>query len=286
MFPNTTVEDYLRKGENALIKAGVEYAAMESRILMALATGMDKITLIAHPELPLSQDQIDSFMSLIHRRSAREPMAYLRGFQEFYGLEFMVSKDTLVPRPETEMLVDYVIQTLAHMNHPVIIDVGAGTGCIGISAAVNHPLIHILSIDINWNALCMTRRNAIRHGVENRLSCLHCNLLAGIGTNIADIIVSNPPYIPDSQIPFLQPEVGDYEPNSALDGGWNGWKVIEKLLDEAKDTLKIGGILAFEIGAGMGDEAPEIIQRHGWKLLELRKDYSGIDRMVITQPAK
>jgi len=286
VFSDATVEDCLRKGENALIEAGVENAAMESRILMTLATGMDKITLIAHPELPLSQDQIDSFMSLILRRSAREPMAYLRGFQEFYGLEFAVSKDTLTPRPETELLVDYVLQSLGQRNHPVIIDVGAGTGCIGISVAVNHPQVHVISIDIHRNALCITRQNAIRHGMDKRISCVQCDLLAGIGRNIADIIVSNPPYIPGSQFPFLQPEVREYEPKSALDGGWNGWEVIEKLLDAAKQTLKVGGTLAFEIGAGMGEEAPEILHRHGWKLLELRKDYSGIDRMVITQPAK
>jgi release factor glutamine methyltransferase len=115
---------------------------------------------------------------------------------------------------------------------------------------------------------------------------VQCDLLAGIGTNIADIIVSNPPYIPSGHIPCLQPEVGDYEPKFALDGGWNGCKVIEKLLDEAKESLKIDGILAFEIGAGMGEEVPEIIHRHGWTLIDLRKDYSGIDRMVIAQPVK
>lgn len=282
--PATTVEVYLRKGERILTEAGVNSAILESRILMSLATGMDKVTLIAHPELSLSHIQINTFMNLISRRSAREPLAYLRGFQEFYGLEFMVTEDTLVPRPETELLVEYSIQNLSPASRPVLIDVGAGSGCIGISIAANHPLVQVISVDINRSALCVTRRNALKHGVENRVSCVNCDLLEGIGYRVADMIVSNPPYIPVHEISSLQPEVKDFEPRIALDGGEDGWKVIIRLLDGAIQALKLGGVLAFEIGAGMSDDAEEKLRRHGWELLELRKDYAGIDRMVITQP--
>ena len=215
-------------------------------------------------------------------------MAYLFGGQEFYGRMFEVTSAVLIPRPETEIIVEAALQRFPDDRAvPHIADIGTGSGCLAITLANERPAARLLATDVSKAALLVARQNANRHGVEDRIVFALSDLLAGASlatSNLFDLIVSNPPYVPDADRATLQPEVRNYEPAEALFAGPDGLDVIRRLIPAAAGRLKTGGSLIFEIGVGQDAAVGELISAvPGLRMVGLRNDLQGIPRTVVAE---
>lgn len=260
---------------------------MESRILLRVVTGQSQLEILRDVDAELTPEQASRFEEMIKRRERREPLAYLRGTQEFYGLTFDVSPAVLVPRPETEMLVDFAINKLRDRPGPVLIDVGTGSGCIAVAAAVHLPHLRIIAVDLSLDALEIAQRNAASNGVHDRIRFVQGDLLQDFPPASADVVVANPPYIPSNDVDTLQPEVRNYEPRLALDGGSDGFALLHRLMDRAATVLKQDGWLGVEVGMGQAESLATRLRQDGWTNVETVKDLAGIERVVTAQnPAR
>lgn len=235
---------------------------------------------MAHPEYELSADEWIGFESVIVRRSGREPFQYITGRQEFYGLEFEVKPGVLIPRPETEILVEAAITILCENDKPEFCEIGVGTGCIAVSILHEISDAKAVGVDISKPALELAERNASKHGVRDRLTLREANLFAGIDKKLFDLIVSNPPYIPESDLESLQIEVGRFEPHSALFGGTDGVDIIERIIAQAPAFLKSSGSLLIEIGFGQAASVVEMFDTSFWEDVDFLPDLQGIPRVV------
>jgi release factor glutamine methyltransferase len=251
------------------LRTSSESARLEAEILLAHILGLSRADLYAYPELTLPTDQLTDYQALINRRLRGEPLPYLTGQIEFYGLDFAVDARVLVPRSETETLVDLALKTLrsAHRHckrsgagPPLapaptfrlsLADVGTGSGCVAVALAVHAPHVHIYALDLSTDALAVARTNAARHGVVDRITFLESDLLTALPEAV-DLIVANLPYVATDEWSMLPPEVGKHEPPLALDGGPGGLSVIRRLLDQATAQLRPSGALLAEIGASQG----------------------------------
>jgi release factor glutamine methyltransferase len=224
------------------------------------------------------------YETLVARRVTREPLAYIVGMREFWGLELEVTPHVLIPRPATEMIVEAMLELFRDRAAPLAVaDVCTGCGCVAVAIAHERPTAAIVATDISREALAVARRNAVRHGVDDRLTFRHGDLLEGIDRQL-DAIVANPPYVVDRAAPALQPEVRDYEPAVALFGGTEGFDLVTRLVAEAPSRLRPGGYLVFEFGLGQDVEVEELIARTPeLTLVELRRDLQGIARTAIAQ---
>jgi len=249
---------------------------LEAEVLLAHVLKASRTTLLTHPERSLSARQLANYRTLIRRRASGYPLPYLTGRAEFYGLEFEVTPEVLIPRPETETLVD-----LALARRPAtVVEVGAGSGCIAVSLAVNLPEATICAIDISPAALAVARRNVERHAVSARV-----HLMVGDVFNPrpgpVDLIVSNPPYIPTSMRASLPASVRNHEPRLALDGGVDGMRIIQRLLAQAPAVLKPGGGLLIEIGADQGEAASRLAHTFfPQATVHIHPDLAGRDRVL------
>jgi release factor glutamine methyltransferase len=221
---------------------------------------------------------------LVARRATREPLAYIVGTREFWGLELEVSPDVLIPRPATELIVEATLELFRDRARPLsVADVCTGCGCLGVAIAHERPAAQVVASDISHEALAVARRNAFRHGVADRLRFRHGDLLDGV-EGIFDLIVANPPYVVDRAAPALQPEVRDYEPAVALFGGAEGLDLVTRLVGEAPIRLRSGGYLVFEFGLGQDVEIEDLLAgTPELTLLELRRDLQGIARTAVAQ---
>jgi release factor glutamine methyltransferase len=252
---------------------------LEAEVLLAHMLGTSRTTLLAHSERPLTTNQLTDYQALIRRRASDYPLPYLTGCVEFYGLEFEVTPEVLIPRPETETLVG-----LALARQPMtIVDVGTGSGCIAVSLAVHLPGATIHAIEISPAALAVAQRNVERHGVAERVRLMVGDVLSP-RPGRADLIVSNPPYIPTGECASLQASVRNHEPRLALDGGPDGLAVIRQLMAQAPAVLYPGGALLIEIGADHG-EAASGLARTDFPQAEVRvhPDLAGRDRVLEVQ---
>jgi release factor glutamine methyltransferase len=224
------------------------------------------------------------YESLVARRATREPLAYIVGVREFWGLELEVTPHVLIPRPATEIIVEATLELFRDRNAPLAVaDVCTGCGCVAVAIAHERPAATVVATDISEEALEVARRNAVRHGVGNRVTFCHGDLLAGIERQL-DVIVANPPYVVDGAAPALQPEVRDYEPAVALFGGTEGFDLVTRLVAEAPSRLRIGGYIVFEFGLGQDVEVEDLLERTPQlALVELRRDLQGIARTAIAQ---
>jgi release factor glutamine methyltransferase len=221
---------------------------------------------------------------LIGRRGAREPLAYIVGHREFWGLDIRVTPAVLVPRPETELLVEAALEWLSDLAAPATLaDACTGSGCIAIALACERPAARIVATDFSAAALTVARGNAVRHGVANRVRLVRTDLLGGIAGPF-DAIVANPPYVPYCDRPALQSEVADHEPSLAIFGGDDGMAVIHRLVPQAPARIRRGGRLIFEFGLGQDDAVAELIEgTAGLTLVDRRCDLQGIPRVAIAQ---
>jgi release factor glutamine methyltransferase len=226
------------------------------------------------------------YETLVARRATREPLAYIVGVREFWGLELEVSPDVLIPRPSTELIVEVVLELFRGRTTPLsIADVCTGCGCVAVAVAHERPLATVVASDISAEALAVARRNAARHGVADRMTFREGDLLDGI-TGRFDAIVANPPYVVDRARPALQPEVRDHEPAVALFGGADGFELVTRLVGQAPSRLRAGGHLVFEFGLGQDVEVEELLARTPELiLLELRRDLQGIARTAVARKA-
>ena len=270
-------------GAQLLDAAGVREPRMEAGLLLAHVLGRDRTFIIAHAEEALTDEQMRSFRELVGRRAQGEPLQYLTGRQEFFKLAFEVTPDVLIPRPETEIIVETARELLRDEARPLIADIGAGSGCIAISLLNELPEARAVAADISPAALRVARRNAERHGVIDRLTLLESNCFSALEpAGQFSLIASNPPYVSDNELDAMQREVL-YEPRGALLAGPDGLAVIRLLLRDAPLFLKKEGYLVFEIGFGQSDVVKNLIDRNVWKPLEIREDLQGIPRTVILQ---
>lgn len=274
------VSEALDHANKKLAESGIPDARREAASLLAFAIARDRTFLIAHPEYELSEEEDQRFVGLVVRRASREPYHYITGTREFYGLDFEVSPDVLIPRPETEILVERSIDLLRVPDAPRFLEIGAGSGCISVSILVNLPSATGFAVDIDEMALEVSRRNANRHHVTSRLTLANSDLFASVGNENFDVVVSNPPYVPAADIPSLQPEVRDHEPLGALTDGGSGLSLIRQIVEGSPLYLKPGGSLIMEFGFGQSAAVKAMFDPVIWECVDVIADIQGIDRVV------
>jgi release factor glutamine methyltransferase len=265
-----------------LVNAGFrpEDAAFDADVLARHVLGWDLARLLAHNREPASSEFIERFQAAIARRARREPVAFITGHREFWGLDFTVTPATLVPRPETEAIVEEAVRLLPAAETRTVLDVGTGSGCLAVAIAHERPLATVIATDISHAALVVARQNARTHGVASRVRFVHTDLVAGIRAR-ADVIVSNPPYVPDQTAVVLPPDVVRYEPATALFGGLDGLSVIRRLFADAPQNLAPGGAFIVEFGFGQEDDVQLVAEREEWRVDQVLHDLQGIARTFI-----
>jgi release factor glutamine methyltransferase len=261
------------------LAATSKHPRRDAELLLEHVLGCDATALLTHPERILSTPESEQFDRLVERRLASEPMQYLTVEQEFFGLRFEVSPAVLIPRPETEHLVEAVLERFEREEAVHIVDVGTGSGAIAVVLAHALPHSRVTAVDLYPVALEVAGRNARRHGVIDRLTLLLSDLLAGVDTANFDAVVANPPYIASGEV--LEPQVANYEPHSALYAGPTGLEIYERLIPQAARVLKPGGWLMLEIGYGQSAAVRNLMD--GWAGVTLVSDLQGIPRVVLGQ---
>ena len=281
-----SIADAIKEGAQQLRAGGVTEWQRDAASLLAHLLDRDRTFVIAHAGDALNDEQFEFFQSLIERRAVGEPLQYITGHQEFFKLDFEVTPAVLIPRPETELIVETALELLQDDPEPRIADIGTGSGCLAISLLHEHPAARAVAIDVSPAALRIAQRNANRHGVADRLDLLGSDTLSALDAAQVewrfDLIVSNPPYVSEDEMKTLQREV-NHEPRTALAAGADGLSIIRRLLHEARPFLRSGGHLVFEIGFGQSGAVEQLIDPRVWKLLEIRKDLQGIPRTFVLQ---
>lgn len=253
---------------------------------MGYAIERDDVFLRAHPEYVPTNDEHSLFEGCVARRTGREPFHYIVGSKEFYGLDFELTPDVLIPRPETEMLVEESIARASKIDMPSALEIGVGSGCISVSILKHVERSEMLGVDISQSAIAIARRNAERHGVGDRFITLVSDVYEHIPAGSQfDLIVSNPPYIRNRDMKGLEPEVRDFEPAQALTDFDDGLGIIRNILRSAGRFVKPGGFLLLEFGIGQENEVLSLFGGTEWALIETKKDLRSIPRIVIAQKA-
>ena len=276
----------LKEAENLLIKNKIDSARLEAEILLAHVLNTNRINLyLGLNKAPLTEEQVEDYRKLIQRRISHEPTAYIIGHKHFMNLDLIVNENVLIPRPETEILVESVIERIRDIEDKLrIVDIGTGSGAIGLTIAKYLPDVLVDMVDISDAALEVARRNAEQNGVIFQVNLYSGDMFAPVLDNKYNVIVSNPPYIPSKVIDTLQIEVQKYEPRLALDGGEDGLDFYRKLVNDSPQLLLEGGLLAFEIGIDQADDITKLIESSGQFInIEVIKDLADIDRVIIAR---
>jgi release factor glutamine methyltransferase len=254
-----------------------ESAARDAELLLLHAAGLSRVALIAHPEREASEAVLARYEADLTRRLVHEPMQYILGEQEFYGLRLAVTPAVLIPRPETEHLVEAVLSRLAGAVR--VLDVGTGSGAIAIALAKELPEAEVTAVDVSPAALAVATANAKVHGLEQRIRFLESDLLGAVAGEVFDAVVSNPPYVPVDDKAGLAAQVREFEPGLALFAGVTGMDVYARLIPQAYAALRPGGLLAMEFGYGQREAMAELLR--GWSEVSFVEDLQGIPRVVL-----
>jgi release factor glutamine methyltransferase len=286
-----TVWDLLYQSRRALTLSGIETAALEATWLLEKALQTTGLKLAIERNRMLTQPECLEAETLIARRAAREPLQYILGSQEFCGLDFEISAAVLIPRPETELLVEEVKHASMGRNRATIVDIGTGSGCLAVTLGTLLPSASIYAVDSSKSALAVAEKNVVRHSVEGNVICVSgdlCSPLESFGlAGQVDVIVSNPPYIAEAEWLTLQPEVRDFEPRSALVAGPTGIELHCRLVEQAWKFLTPGGWLFMELGKGQSNAVRRLAARSGrYAEPTVRRDAAGIERIVRLQSLK
>ena len=263
--------------------AGIDGSNLDARLLVSFGADMAPETILIYPETELGADERDRIETLVARRIAREPMSHILGEREFWSMNFEVTPDTLTPRPDTECLVETalgVIRGSAPSEHVSILDLGTGSGCILLALLSELPNANGVGVDLNAGALAVAQRNAKRHGLEQRVDFVSGSWFSGVRSGF-DLIVSNPPYIESGEIGLLEPEVAEYEPLLALDGGPDGLGAYREICANAATVLNVGGTVVLEIGMSQSQAVTEILEAAGFLSIRTCSDLAGRDRIVM-----
>lgn len=296
----TDVRAALKEGMAQLHAANVPSSTLAAELLLMHALGRDRTWLYTHPEAELDASVAREYSRLIIRRAVGEPTQYLTGKQEFWGLEFEVTPAVLIPRPETEHVIEVALERLGARGIKInmrtgepspplrIADVGTGSGCLAVALAHELPRAEIFATDISAAALEVARRNATRHHVASRIRFLEGDLLGPVSSSLGsfDLIVSNPPYVARSDAATLAREVREHEPHAALFGGPSGIEIYEPLTKQAGESLRSGGVLVLELGYDSAQHVRAILvaQRH-WVNVSVTNDLAGIPRVLAAERA-
>ena len=270
----------------------IDQPRLEAELLLAHVLGLRKEDLIVHPDRELTDLQEDHFHQCIERRCRKEPLAYIIGYREFWSLEFQVNSAVLIPRPETEGMIDQLLNYArgeAGENGVRILDVGTGSGILAIVAALELPKAQVTAVDNSNDALDVARDNAFRHRVKDRIDFIKMDFMREWrfpDEGSFDYILANPPYIPSKELEQLMPDVRDYEPRVALDGGLDGLRSYQSIVAHAFPCLKPGGHLIFEVGDNQAEMIKQLLEVHGGlDKIEIARDLSGRDRVVTARRA-
>lgn len=288
----------LKEAMARLRAAEIASHTLAAELLLMHTLGHDRTWLYTHPEEALDSAAAEKYFALVARRAAGEPVQYLTGKQEFWGLEFEVTPAVLIPRPESEHVIEVALERLGPLafkhnpktdldNAPLrVADVGTGSGCLAVALARELPHAEVFATDISATALEVARRNAARHGVADRIHFLEANLLEGIAHSpfFFDLIVSNPPYVASNEAAELPREVRDHEPHSALFGGPTGVEIYARLVDQAGELLRSGGILVLELGHDSAEHVRSIFDADlRWMNVAITIDLAGIPRVLAAE---
>ncbi len=259
---------------------GIANARLESEWMLCAATGLDRVGLYLQFDRPLSEDELGTYRAMVARRARREPLQHILGTQEFCGLDFEVTASVLVPRYDTEVLITQAVSLKPDARS--VLDIGTGSGCIAVTIAARLPLAAVTATDISESALEVARRNLKKHAVN--LEILQGSLFEPVGQRRFDLIVSNPPYIPTADISELEPEVRDFDPFGALDGGADGLDIYRKLVPGALSHLNSGGWLLVEVGSGQSFDVIKLFNETGGYCEPITAvDPGGIERVVAAK---
>jgi release factor glutamine methyltransferase len=254
---------------------------------LEFALGRARSFIIAHPEYQPDAASASRYREYVARRAGGEPFHYIKGAKEFYGLDFIVSPAVLIPRPETEMLVDRAMGLLSALTRPRFCEVGVGSGCISIAILAHVPEARAVGLEVSAQAIDIARANADANGVSARFDLRRSDIFASLRDDERfDLIVSNPPYIPAADLAGLQREVRDHEPRIALTDGADGLSIIRRLVDDAPRFLDPGGSLMFEFGMGQAEEVQAMFSPKLWRPAAVENDVQGIPRMVVADLGK
>jgi release factor glutamine methyltransferase len=277
-----TPAEALRVARSRLRDAGIEDAGLEAEVLLRHALGLDRAQLYSRLQEELDDDRLATFHRLVERRLSHEPTAYIVGHKEFYGVDLEVTPDALIPRPETEILIDEALRLVP--NGPCIIaDVGTGCGALAIVLATRLPRATIYALDSSEPALVLAARNVARLRLNQRIRLLHGDLLDPLPAPV-DLIVANLPYVKSSDWESLRPEIREYEPRQALDGGPDGTRELERLLRAAPSKLQAGGRVLAEIGCDEGERLLAVAREFfPAACVDIKKDLAGLDRILVIE---
>ena len=275
------LHEQIADGRRRLVAAGfaADAAAFDADVLARYVLGWDIARLLAHNREPAPDGFGPRFEAAIARRILREPVALIVGVREFWGRDFAVTRATLVPRPETELIVEEALRILPS-GSPAIIDIGTGTGCLAITLAAERPDAHVFATDISHEALLVAQANARTHGVAHRVHLIRSDLAEALRIEV-DLIVSNPPYVPESSAPRLASDVVNYEPATALFGGHDGLQVLDRLFTRLPAWLAPDGAFIVEFGYGQEESVRRAAEREGWTVRRMLHDLQGIARTVV-----
>ena len=277
-----TIRDILAWTTDYFRNKGISTPRLDAEILLAHCLDRERIYLYLNLDRPLQSAERSRYRELVGRRASREPIALITGVKEFWSIPFRISPGVLIPRPETEVLVEAIIDQIGNLSAPRVLELGTGSGAVAVSVAKENQHVHILASDIDPPTLRIASLNALQAGVTGSIEFLAADLFSAIrpGTTF-DVICSNPPYVPRDLIPTLEPEVRDFEPHAALDGGPDGLDVIRELARQARHYLNEAGALVLEIGDGQDESVTQILTGiGGFREILTLADLSGKPRVV------
>ena len=271
--------EVLQKSAALFKEKGIDSPRLDAELIVGSVLELDRVALYLQHDRPLAEQEVDRIRGLVRRRARREPLAYVLGHREFWSMDLVVRPGVLVPRPDTETLVEAALELVPEGERFFVADVGTGSGAVALAIAKERPEARVFATDIADEALRVAKENATRLGLESRVAFLKGPLLDPIPADRPiDLIVSNPPYIPTDDIAGLMPDVRDYEPRVALDGGADGLDVIRALVSAAARARR--GI-AIEVGAGQAETVSALVRKAGFPEVRTRKDLAGIGRVVV-----
>ena len=272
-----TIGDALARATSRLVAAGVESARLESELLLAKACDdCARAMLYAELDREMTDEQVKAFDANLERREAREPLAYILGEWGFRRLTLKTDRRALIPRPETEVVVERALAHIRDLDEPRVLDVGTGTGAIALAIADEAPHARVTAMDVSRDALALARENLELTGINGRVRLVEHDLTSGLGEHDFDLVVSNPPYVEPDELPTLQPEVRDWEPRVALVASGS----TELLAAAARDALRPGGWLVLETAAGAGERVEGLLQGLGFEDVTITPDLAGRDRVA------
>lgn len=272
------IRELYLKGRKSFEENGFECPGIETRAILARSLGTDPLEFYAHPERRVDPERAEAFEKLLRRRLAGEPLAYVTGEREFCSRPFAVTRDVLIPRPETETLAELAIETAGRMKNPRILDLGTGSGCLAVTLSLEVRGCRVFASDVSAAALGVAERNARAHGARVRF--VRSDLLGCFAKSSFDMIISNPPYVSEAEYAELSPQIRRYEPPAALLGGKDGLACIAKIAAMAGTALREGGFLLLEIGASQAGSAERVVRESGFSDIRFGIDTGGTKRVV------